>query len=126
MKLVREYDDANEAEIISVSLRERGVMTTVTSADSQRLGRFKSGSLKMGLWVMFEEQLNDAVQLLKNPEHEPEHCIPLDQMHRIETEAKVRHEKSFSKIFEKSFTYIFASGLLVLIVYVIIGIISEA
>lgn len=125
MKLIREYNDANEAEIISNSLREKGVMSTVTSADSQRLGRFKSGSLKVGLWVMFEEQLNDAVQLLENPDHQPEYKIPLDEIHRIEAEAKIRHEKSLNRIIEKSAAYILGGGLTLLIIYVINGVLNS-
>ncbi len=119
MKLIREYDDVNEAEIISSSLREKGVMTKVTSADSQRLGRFKSGSIKVGLWVMFEEQFIDAVEILKNPDHELEYKIPVDEMHRIETEAKTKHENGLNRIIEKGATYFFGAVLIILVIYVI-------
>ncbi len=125
MKLVREFDDANEAEIISESLRERGVMTAVTSVDSQRLGRTRTGSLKVGLWVMFEEQLNDAVQLLENPDHQLVYKIPLDEMRRIEAEAKIRHEKSLNRIIEKSAAYFLGGGLTLLIFYVINGVLNS-
>ncbi len=56
---------------------------------------------------MFEEQLNDAVQLVKNPDHEPDYIIPLEEMHRIEIEAKIKHEKSINQFLEKGAVYFF-------------------
>ncbi len=53
MKLITEFDDSIEAQIVSNSLREKGVMTVVTSADSQQLGRAKTGAIDVGLWVKF-------------------------------------------------------------------------
>jgi hypothetical protein len=100
MKLVTQYFELDEAEDASQRLRQSGVMTVVTGKQSYELGTRGSGPSQLGLWVVFDDQLEDAKKFLSNPEHIPERVISLEQMEEIEQSTKgdaSQAEKHFIK-----------------------------
>jgi hypothetical protein len=40
----------------------------------------RSGSQRIGLWVVYADQFDDAVQLLQNPAHVPRRIVSQDEM----------------------------------------------
>ena len=126
MKLVTEFYDLPEAEKISNRMRRAGVMTVVTSKRSYKLSRVKTGALKVGLWVVLDEQYQDAVQLLENHDHKPKRVIPLSEMDEIQNLARLHFGSGMKKLIEKSAALFFGGILLALVIFVVIGLIIDA
>jgi len=45
----------------------------------------RTGALRIGLWVVFEDQFDDAVQFLENPDHVPHRVISWSEMQKIKS-----------------------------------------
>lgn len=71
MKLLTYYVDPGEASAAKSRLCEAGVMVEVSSIDPHIIRPSKSGTERIGLWVVFDDQLEDAQLLLENPDHVP-------------------------------------------------------
>jgi len=125
MKLLTQYSDINEASKVYGMLRESGIMSEITSASSYMLSQTKTGAVTVGLWVVFDNQYEDAVKLLKNPNHIPEHMLTLDEMIEIEENAHKKQLNSTQKIIEKLLTWLFSLLLITGIGYIVLGIINE-
>jgi hypothetical protein len=74
-KLLVYYVDPGEAAAMRRRLRAAGVMVEVDSVDPHNIQPSNSGTQRIGLWVTFEDQFDDAVQLLQNPDHVPRRII---------------------------------------------------
>ena len=83
MKLVTEYLTAGEAELAASTLEAAGIVTFVSNSDSARLPIASSNAGGIGLWVVVDEQLWDAQQLLENPEHEVQSKLTEAQQQEI-------------------------------------------
>ena len=70
MKLVTEYLTAGEAELAASNLEAAGIATFVSNSDSARLPVATSNAGGVGLWVVVDDQLWDARQLLEDPAHQ--------------------------------------------------------
>jgi len=70
LKLVTEYLTAGEAELAASNLEAAGIATFVSNNDSARIPIATSNAGGVGLWVVVDDQLWDAQQLLENPEHQ--------------------------------------------------------
>lgn len=70
MKLVTEYLTAGEADLAASNLEAAGIATFVSNSDSARLPVATNNAGGIGLWVMVDDQLWDARQLLANPGHQ--------------------------------------------------------
>lgn len=126
MRLVTHYVDPGEASEVSSRLREAGVVTEINSVDPHIIKPSKSGTLRFGLWVVFDDQFDDAVQLLENPEHVPKRTITSDKLNEIRSSTEEGPFKSRKRIFENWTTLIFGACLLGLIIYTAIGVINDA
>ncbi len=83
MQLVTQFIDPSDATAANSRLRKAGVMTEITSLDPHIMSSSRTGALRIGLWVVFEDQFNDAIQLLEDPDHVPHRVISLTEMNRI-------------------------------------------
>jgi hypothetical protein len=126
MKLVTEFFDLSEAEKTSSRMRSAGVFTVVTSKRSYNLSRVKTGALRVGLWVVFEDQYHDAMQMLDNYNHKPKRVISAVEMNEIQDLAGAEISNSMKKLLQKSAAWLFGGILLALLIYVAIGIINDA
>ena len=64
MKLIDEFESAHDADFASLNYREKGILTHVSSRHSNSL-RIITGAMKVGLWVVLEDQYQDAIELKK-------------------------------------------------------------
>ena len=126
MKLIGQYLDSLEAENVSSRIRRAGVMTVVTSKRSYNLSRIRTGAFKVGLWVVFDDQYDDAIQLLKNRKHKPERIIPPGEMAELERTANEHFTFAGKRFLEKAATIIFGGALVALLMYVAVGLINDA
>ncbi len=83
MKLVTEYLTAGEAELAASILEAAGIATFVSNSDSARLPIASSYAGGVGLWVVVDDQLWDARQLLEDPEHQVQSRLTEAQQQEI-------------------------------------------
>ena len=121
MQLVTQFIDPGDATEASTRLREAGVMTEITSLDPHIMSSSRTGALRIGLWVVFEDQFDDAVRLLEDPNHVPQRVISLSEMSKIKSTAKDSWLTSGQKMLKNLAAFIFGACLLGLVVYVAIG-----
>ena len=72
------YVDPGEAAATSRRLRAAGIAVEVASVDPHNIQPSRSGTQRVGVWVVFDDQFEDAVQLLQNPHHVPRRIIRPD------------------------------------------------
>jgi hypothetical protein len=126
MQLVTQFIDPSDATEANSKLRKAGVMTEITSLDPHIMSNSRTGALRIGLWVVFEDQFDDAVRLLEDPDHVPHRVIPLSEMNRIKSTTRDSWLKSGQKKLGILATLIFGSFLLGLVVYVAFGMLNSA
>ena len=78
MKLVTHFIDPGEASAAKSRLCEAGITAEVISVDPHIIRPSKSGAERIGLWVVFDDQFEDAVLLLENPDHVSNRISSLD------------------------------------------------
>ena len=86
MKLVTQFIDPGEASEANRRLRRAGVMTTLTGYDPHVVKHAEAKTYRIGLWVVFDDQLEDAARLLQDPGHQPKRIISREEMNELETE----------------------------------------
>ena len=79
-RLLVYYVDPAQAAQMSARLRAAGVLVEVDSVDPHVVQPSKSGSTRIGLWVLCDDQFEDAIKLLKDPSHRPQRVIGAEQM----------------------------------------------
>jgi hypothetical protein len=119
MQLVTQFIDPSDATAANSRLRKAGVMTEITSLDPHIMTSSRTGALRIGLWVVFEDQFDDAVQLLEDPDHVPHRVISLSEMNRIKSTTRDSWFRSGQKNLGILATLIFAACLFGLVVYVV-------
>lgn len=87
MKHLTDFDDLYTAQTTSNRLRASGVLTHVSNEHS-RTHSFITGAFSVGLWVILDEQYNDAIGLLNNKQHVVDTPLSEDEMTTLELEAK--------------------------------------
>ena len=97
MRLIAEYGTAHDADIAALEYREKGILTHVSSRYSNGL-RIITGAMSVGLWVVLEEQYEDAEALKKNGEHRPATALTEQEMIELEALTKLKLENTGSKI----------------------------
>ncbi len=120
MKLIRHFVDPAEASEVCARLRAAGIMSEVNSLDPHVIKPSKSGSVRVGLWVIFDEQHDDAVQLLDNPDHIPRQIMTPEEMNKIKPSAADASQQPNKKRAETATTLLLMACLFGLIIYTVI------
>ncbi len=94
MKVVTQYVDSGDATKAKAQLRAAGIMADIAIIDPHFIQPSKSGAVRIELWVEFDDQFEDAVQLLQNPDHIPKRIITLEEMEKIESSKSYRKHKT--------------------------------
>ncbi len=116
MKLVDQYIDPNMATAARVRLRIAGIASHVDTLDPHNIQPSKSGETRVGLWVIEDDQHEDAVLLLANPEHVPRRVLSLDEISKLEASVEKRSRPP-RRPGEAVITLLLAAGLLALVAY---------
>lgn len=106
MKLIKKFAEITDAEQFSESLRQRGILTHISSTESKRMSAF-TGATEVGVWAVLPEQYD-----IENPAI----VLSEDKMREIEDLGKNSAVKFWNK-------FLLISGLICLafILYVFIG-----
>jgi hypothetical protein len=110
MQLLTQFIDPVDAAAAKARLTDAGIMVKSKSVDPHIIQPSKSGSQRIGLWIVFDDQFNDAVQLLQDPDHVPQRVISRDEMRTLELSA-TKSEKSWLP------SIVIAAGMLGFILY---------
>lgn len=97
MRMIDEFESAHDAQIASLNYRDRGILTHVSSSHSNSLWVI-TGARKVGLWVVLEDQYQDAIELGKDTSYCPATALSEDEMVELELLGKKQLEESSSKI----------------------------
>ncbi len=120
MKLVRHFVDPAEASEVCARLRAAGIMSEVNSLDPHVIKPSKSGSVRIGLWVIFDEQHDDAVQLIDNPDHIPRQIMTAAEMNKIKPSAANASQQPNNKLAQTATTLLLVVCFFSLIIYTMI------
>ena len=126
MKLLRSYEDLPDAEHLSERLRNRGVMTFISSRRSHNLHRYRTGAFKVGVWAVLPYQFDDAIELLKNKKHKVNNPLSLQEIIELEAEAKYSYANRFNKMAVGFVTWFLILALIVLVGFVAYSMIGNA
>ncbi|MGY6587330.1 MAG: hypothetical protein ACXIUB_03475 [Wenzhouxiangella sp.] len=90
--MVERYASRSEAMERAAFLQANGIATHVSDMTAMRLNLAHQGRFRAGLWVVFEDQYQDAAALLANPDHRVEKALSPEEMQHIQSggEAEVR------------------------------------
>lgn len=90
MKLVDQYIDPVEAAAARGRLRAAGIACLVDRMDPHSIQPSKSGATHLGLWILADDQYEDALRLLEDPAHLPRRSLSPDEVKRLEAAAEGR------------------------------------
>ncbi|AQQ67656.1 hypothetical protein Mag101_08405 [Microbulbifer agarilyticus] len=101
MKLLREFTSLSDAELLSNRLRSKGILTHISGVNSKQLGAIATGTVKVGVWAVLNEQVDDATALLTNSRHTVRHQLTEEEMSRLESESQGKVAASLSSLLNK-------------------------
>lgn len=92
-------------------LRTKGILTQISVSR-------RGANASNGLWVVIDNQYDDALACLENPDHQVVNLLDESEMQELESIAAQQYSKSISIFLVKAFLAIFAFILVVAIIYV--------
>jgi len=75
MKLLQEFDNQVEGKAFASALLQKGIATHLAGAYSSNY-RIATGTTKVGVWIVLDDQFEDAIKLLSNPNHQVQNRLP--------------------------------------------------
>ena len=115
MKLLNRYLDPADAADARELLRRAGIASLVEAMDPHSVQPSKAGATHVGLWVLADDQLADAIRVLENPEHVPARILNPREIERLENRANRRVHKS--RLLDKAFVLVLVMILMTLVAY---------
>ncbi len=115
MKLVHPYLDPNEAAEARQKLRQAGIASVVDAMNPHSVQPARSGATHVGLWVLVDEQLEDAVEVLENPQYVPQQVLSAAEIEQLELSAE--RAKMSRRWLDKAMLLALFVGLMALIVF---------
>jgi hypothetical protein len=82
MKLLAETTDIDEVNRIRFLLESNGIPIFIGNEDSARSLGFIGAAAKHGIFIIYDEQFNDAKCLLKDETHEVKQKVDMDEFRR--------------------------------------------
>lgn len=116
MRLLNRYLDPADAAADRARLREAGIASLVETVDAHNIQPSRSGDTHVGLWVVIDEQFEDASRLLAEPGFVPLRVLSPAQVRQLEASAE-RRSKWSKRLSGTVLTLLFFAGLLALIVF---------
>jgi len=120
MKLLKEFTSTSDAEALVKRLRAKGVLTQLSSKSSKQLGAIATGAVKVGVWAVLNEQVNDAVALVANNKHIVEYALTEEEMLQLESQAKESMGSSVNSFLNK-FAVVFISIIIMAVAYSVLS-----
>ena len=87
MKLVTEFAAEDEAVSFATMLEQKGIATFLSNRRTHRVITYPRVMSDVGLWVILDSQLGDAVALLDNPNHVVREPLTATEIAKIKASA---------------------------------------
>jgi hypothetical protein len=87
MKLLGKYESSRLAEIHALALENQGIMVHVSSRHSHSLGAWVTGAFSVGLWVVFDHQIDDAKAFISDHNYEVISGFSAEEILRLQDHA---------------------------------------
>ncbi len=95
MKMLTRDDDKEYLASLKAKLEESGIPAVVHGEDTARMV-FHKYLLEPTLWIYIDEQFEDAVKLMENPNHVVTTGIDMDEFCKI-TNSKTHQQQAFNE-----------------------------
>lgn len=120
MKLLQRFSSLAHAEMTAVLMRNKGILVTVSDKYTyNNISTAYNVATSIGLWVVIDDQYDDAINLLSNPDYIPKLQLTEEEMHIIEADVSNTQSNWMESASSIILTVIFGGILLVMISYVI-------
>lgn len=83
MRILQHFNTAKDAEAVGRTLEDHGIATFVSGTSEEWAGGPISGPAGAALYVIVDQQYEDAVRLLDNPDHEVRFTLSPDDISHI-------------------------------------------
>ena len=87
MRLLTYFADPADAAKLNTRMRAAGVLTRIGGVDPHVYRPPRADAMRVGVWVVLDDQLADAVRLLDDPAHVPRRVLSAGEMERLEQAA---------------------------------------
>ena len=84
MKLLEQYRHVTSAEQAADVLQSNGIPCHISGRFSRHLGGYFTGAFKVGLWVLVDEQFDEARKLLADPSYRVKNPLTKEQQHLLQ------------------------------------------
>lgn len=91
MKLLKEFEYESDAETLIARLRRAGVLAVALNRGASNLSGATASAVKVAVWVVIDEQFDDAYELLRNKCHPVKNPLTEEQMVQLANEAAITH-----------------------------------
>ena len=117
MKLLKQFQSHTEAQLLSEHMRDHGILTYIANTNTKNLGAIGAGPLPVGVWVIVNEQVDDAVQLLHDPNHPVFSPLTEEQMQAFDKDANTAAQSQIYHFMMKWLTTTLVLGLVSWLIY---------
>lgn len=84
MKLFEAFDNDDVIYDMADLLRKNGILTYISGKHTSSMRIPGIGPKRLALWVVLDDQFEDAKMLLADPDHKVKHKLTEDQMRQME------------------------------------------
>lgn len=113
MKLVYRANGLEEANEIKNLLENAGIPAMISGENFSAL-RIPFFPNNLGVFIYLDDQYNDAMQLMADPEYTPETLVDVEQFYQLMESNEFRHK--LNQRYLKVFSWLFAVVLLLIFV----------
>lgn len=117
MKLITKFSSRDDADEASRLLETNGVATFISSKRSHRIGGLFTGAFHVGLWVILDEQYQDAQRLLSDPNHRVERKLTQSEISEIRSSVR---SGDMSQVLKLLFQLLMMAALFALVVGILV------
>lgn len=117
MKLLAQIGDRAELDGLRLLMESKGIPVYVGNEAGSRNMGFVTPARQQSLWVVFDEQIDDAIALMEDPEHEVENPVDIEEYRRQvgEAEADARNRLFRMVLVGGVVVVVLAAGLVLLL-----------
>jgi hypothetical protein len=115
MRLLCEFDDLGGAENLANTLRSKGIAIYISGVNS-RAHRVVTGTLKVGLWIILDDQLDAAHKIKNGLRYELKNKLTEQEIIDVEHRMSAANLSSFSESF--------LNNIFVVIIFIVIVVVG--
>lgn len=101
MRILSQYQTAYEADDVACMLEDRGIAAFVSGRYEEWAGSFFRGPAAAALWVVLDEQYDDATRLLADPDHEVEIALSISEIQSLKLSIDRSHDAKWLPVWVK-------------------------